>query len=102
MEVKEFLQNNVIMGDYQWDTGYTITDHLKDKHGAVAEDLQWFKVEKDLHELENKLGCKFTHTRHKSFLDKKKTRYYYTDKLQELVYERYQRDFVTFGYDKEL
>jgi len=102
IELKEFLQGNVVMGDYQWDTWSRMYDHLKDKHGGLPDNLQWFKVEKDLHDLENKLGCKFTHTRHKSFPDKKKTKYYYTDKLQEVVYKRFEKDFLTFGYDKEL
>jgi len=97
-----FLKSNVIMGDYKWDTTTTMFEHLSDKSGELPDDLNVFKIERDLHDLEKEVGFEFTHTRHKALLGKTDYKSYYTDKLQEVVYNRYKKDFLEFGYNEDL
>ena len=97
-----FLKGHSLMGDCRWDTTTTMFEHLSDKSGKLPDDLKVFKVESDLHDLEKELGFQFTHTRHKSLLGKNDYKSHYTDELQEVVYNRYKKDFLEFGYYKEL
>lgn len=102
--LEDFLKGNVLLGDYRWDTTTRMVDHLEHKRGSgkLPENLQVFKMEKDLHDLEKELGIKFMQTRHKSFPDKGDYKSYYTDELQEVVYNRYKKDFLEFDYNKDL
>lgn len=97
-----FLRDNIIMGDYKWETTTRMIDHLEDKSGKIPKNLQVFKMEEDLSKLEKEMGIDFRHTRHKAFPDKGDYRKYYTDKIQEVVYKRYERDFLKFDYEKDL
>ena len=98
------MKGHVLLGDYRWDTTTRMIDHLEHKRGSgkLPENLQVFKMERDLHDLEKELGFEFTHTRHKSLLGKTDYKSYYTDKLQEVVYNRYKKDFLEFDYSKDL
>ena len=68
----------------------------------IDDRVETFKLEEDLHILENKMGVKFAHCHKNSTRYNKPHRYFYTDKLQEVVYQRYKDDFERFNYSVDL
>lgn len=68
----------------------------------IDDRFQWFKLETDLSLLEDKISLKFSDKKTNASLYNKGYRYHYTDELQEIVYLRYEKDFLRFNYSMDL
>jgi hypothetical protein len=72
-------------------------DFIKNKNGEIAVDV--FKMENELHLLEEKLNFRFINTRYNSFEKYDYKTIYKDNKNKRIVQEMYESDFVAFNYD---
>lgn len=99
---EEFVKDKKSIYDYypgntqhiDWDVFMPQVDYIDDS-------VRPYKLETDLRELEIRVGFPFAD--HKSYVGSYSDyKSYYTDELQELVYNYFEPDFTTFGYSKDL
>ena len=62
-------------------------------------NVKVFKMETELPDMEDFTGYKFAHT---NFNTRERPPWedYYTDELKEIVYTKYQEDFIRYGYEQ--
>ena len=58
-------------------------------------ELDWFRLEDQLGELESYVGYKFSDTR----LNSSSSNPYFTDEMKQITYIQYQKDYENFGYE---
>lgn len=99
---EEFIKDKKTIYDYYpGNTQHIDWDIFMPQVDYIDDSVKVYKMETNMQELEKSLGFPFAD--HKAYVGNHSDyRLYYTDELQELVYNYFEPDFTTFGYSKDL
>jgi hypothetical protein len=99
LDFYEFYTNSSLktIEDLTWGLHTPQYDFLKNKNNELKVDF--YKMENELHLLEEKLNFRFTGTRHNSLEQYDYKEIYQDNVNKQIVQELFEIDFITFGYD---
>jgi hypothetical protein len=80
-----------------WTPHLSQFDFLKNKKGELSVDF--YKMETDLADVEKKLNFRFSHTEYNKLEPYDYKEIYQDKKNKQLIQEKFELDFRTFGYD---